>query len=531
MANTLHKDVFSAIALSASYVIGLCFFSEPIWQSNDDVWWSMVAHGYGFVAEGTAKLWWSNVIWGYLVRAIPTVNGVLGYSTATFGSLIIFGAILVYAFRKMGFSWLVSISLLVLLLTRPVLSPQFTINAGLLTVGAVICTWLYRDQQQIGTLAVGCILAFLGYLVRDQEFFFIILVALPLLPWQTVLKDQSAKVAVLSLVLAIAGANYAHHLSYQGAEWDDFKNWTPVRVQLLDFGKLNLISGIADSELEEKGISQNDISMLAMTFDVGPTIGNPDLWRPFAENVGLNNSVRAWGAIGKNFGKMVFNDRRLGVLLVVSLILFLLKPKPGILVAYGLFFAAATTLAWLGRPPMFRVTLPAVTLLVIAPLLSQSFSIKSYTTHWFRGIIVVLILLTILNFRSALSRNYYELGRASVLRSEFLSMPEGTKFFWGGFGVEKIYPTLSMKASIMEIDYVWLSGAHNPAFDNSEKLGAYLIFRRLFISEDGALIVHQKGKPYQKLLGAYCAERLNGSLEVLEHWEGQQLAWMKVSCR
>ena len=529
MTNTLHKDVFWAIALSASFVIGLCLFFEPLWQSNDDVWWSMVAHGYGFVAEGSAKLWWSNVIWGYLVRAIPTVNGVLGYSTATFGSLIIFGAVLVYAVRKMGFGWLLSTTLLVLLLTRPVLSPQFTVNAGLLTVGAVICAWLYRDQPQIGTLVVGCILAFLGYLVRDQEFLFVILVAMPLLPWQTVLKDRSAKVAVLSLVLAIAGAKYVNHLTYQGAEWDDFKNWTPVRVQLRDYGKLSLISRIP--ELEEKGISQNDIAMLTMSFSADPKIANPDLWRPIVQDIGSNKSVRAWGVIGKNFGESVFNDRRLAVLLLVGFILFLLKPKPGILVAYGVFFVVATTLAWLGRSPPFWVSLPAVTLLVIAPLFSRSLSIKNYTTYWFRGIVVALILLAILNFRSAIFRNYYELGRANVFRSEFVLMPKGNKFFWGGYGMEKIYPTLSTKASIVEIDYVWLTGDHNPAFDVSEKMGAYLSFKRLFSSEDGAVIVGERDRPYQKLLAAYCVERLSGTLEVLGYWEGQELAWMKVSCR
>lgn len=44
----------------------------------------------GLAAYGSSHLIFSNVLWGYLVRAIPAINGVLGYSLATMGVLLVF---------------------------------------------------------------------------------------------------------------------------------------------------------------------------------------------------------------------------------------------------------------------------------------------------------------------------------------------------------------------------------------------------------------------------------------------------------
>ncbi|MXS79463.1 hypothetical protein ABF86_01490 [Nitrosomonas sp. GH22] len=191
------------ILASAVFVFALCFFFEPRWETNDDVAMSMVAHGYGIAAVGMPNLIFSNVVWSYLVRAIPQIDGVLGYSIATIGALVIVGAVVLHAFRKLGFGRLVSLFVLIFLLVRPVLFPQFTINAGLLTVGAVCCWHFYRRYGNWRILLTGCFLAFGGYLVRSHEFFLIVLIALPLLPWTKLASDRTAQASALALLLAI----------------------------------------------------------------------------------------------------------------------------------------------------------------------------------------------------------------------------------------------------------------------------------------------------------------------------------------
>ena len=168
--------------ISTIFILALCCFFEPHWETNDDVAMSMVAHGYGIAAVSTPNLFFSNVLWGYFVRSIPRINGALGYSVATIGVLNFVGIVILLSLRRLGVGWLIALSVLTIVLTRPVLFPQFTINAGLVTVGAISCWYLYEQRGSMSALLIGCLLAWVGYLIRSMEFVLVLLVALPILP-------------------------------------------------------------------------------------------------------------------------------------------------------------------------------------------------------------------------------------------------------------------------------------------------------------------------------------------------------------
>lgn len=153
--------LLGSLAISVTFVVSLCLLFEPRWESNDDVAMSMVAHGYGIAAFGTPKIMFSNILWGQFVRAIPEIDGILGYSLATLGILVTVGALLFFGLRKFGTHYVTSLSILALVLVRPVLFPQFTINAGLLFIGAFICFHLYARCNDQRTLLFGYLLAFL----------------------------------------------------------------------------------------------------------------------------------------------------------------------------------------------------------------------------------------------------------------------------------------------------------------------------------------------------------------------------------
>ncbi len=162
--------IVGSLAIAAAFVLSLCLVFEARWETNDDVAMSMVAHGYGVAAFGTPNLIFSNVLWGYLVRAIPQIGAILGYSIATLCVLITVGTVLLFGLYRLGAGYIASLSMLALLLVRPVLFPQFTINAGLLLVGAIICCHLFARQDNRQALLLGCLLAFSSYLVRSNEF-------------------------------------------------------------------------------------------------------------------------------------------------------------------------------------------------------------------------------------------------------------------------------------------------------------------------------------------------------------------------
>jgi hypothetical protein len=91
-----YYQLLTAFVIALIYLFVLYHFISPRWETNDDVGMSMVAHGYGVALTGSPNLVFSNVLWGYLVRAIPQIHGVLGYSIATLCALVIVGTVVIY---------------------------------------------------------------------------------------------------------------------------------------------------------------------------------------------------------------------------------------------------------------------------------------------------------------------------------------------------------------------------------------------------------------------------------------------------
>jgi hypothetical protein len=225
-----------ALVASMALVVALCWFFPPRWETNDDVGMSMVAHGYGMAAFGTPNLFFSSVLWGYLVRAIPTIHGMLGYSSATFAVLVVVGAVLIYGLYRLGADAIAASVAVVLIMARPVIFPQFTINAGLLLLGAILCWHLYARWNDWRALAIGCTLAFASYLVRNVECLLVLLVALPLLPWRSLWSRPAAWLSAAALVTVVAAATYIDHQAYQGPAWQAFNALNAPRALLTDFG-------------------------------------------------------------------------------------------------------------------------------------------------------------------------------------------------------------------------------------------------------------------------------------------------------
>jgi hypothetical protein len=154
MQSIKDRPAFLTFFLVATFIVSLCLAFVPCWERNDDVAMSMIAHGYGLAAYGSPHLVFSNILWGYLARAIPTVNGVLGYSLATMGVLLAFGWAALYFLIRLGAGYLIGLLAVSLLIALPTLIPQFTVNAGLMTVAALgdwAVSWLPACLRSVAT--------------------------------------------------------------------------------------------------------------------------------------------------------------------------------------------------------------------------------------------------------------------------------------------------------------------------------------------------------------------------------------------
>ena len=500
--------VAGSLAVAAAFVAFLCLVFGPRWETNDDVAMSMVAHGYGVAAFGSPNLIFSNVLWGYMVRAIPQINGILGYSFATLVVLITVGAVLLFGLYRLSAGCLASISVLALLLARPVLFPQFTINAGLLMVGAIVCWRLFALQSGRQALLVGCLLAFAGFLVRRNEFLLILFVAVPLLPWRILLRRRSFHVAIFALVLAMAVSTVVDRKAYQGRQWRAFNELNAVRAPFNDFGADEYLKKRPDI-LARYGFSANDLDLIREWFFVDPEIASPQALGAMLNELGPlpsqeNAMAKGWA------GVQTLWDPKLLPLVMTALLLALLYPSWQVAASWGLCIGAVFVIGLSGRPGILRVYVPLASLLVIAPFL-----VKQVADWRNRLVAGVLLLAVALNCSLVLAESKTFRVSAEQTREGLAGFPGVPVVIWGiGFPLEAVYPVLGASSSEMSWQFYGLGAFTLAPFS--------IAFRE---QQQGRgmldLLVKDKGVPIvandrcSKYLEIYCKERLHAEMKDL----------------
>jgi hypothetical protein len=518
------KLLIGSMVIASVFVFLLFSAFEPRWATNDDVGMSMVAHGYGAAAIGSPNLVFSNVLWGYLVRAIPEINGILGYSIATLGVLVIVGSVMIFGLYRCGAGYVASLSALLLIMVRPVLFPQFTINAGLLLIGAIICCHLYARQNNLYALVLACILAFCSYLVRSHEFLLVLIVALPLLPWKPLLACAKSRYAFLVLVSIIAVSAVVDHRAYQGDEWTSFNELDPSRAPFTDFGAGGQLLKRPDI-LGRYGYSQNDVLLISKWFFVDRSIANPGKLNAMLDELGplytqQNSLAKAWVGV-----RTLWHPTLLPIV-VAALFLAVLRPSWQVAGVWGLCVAAVFALGLLGRPGVLRVYIPLVCLLLIAP-----FIIRTGTQGvWRRRLALVVILVAALVNTSATFAESNAVHAASEkIRHELKGLPTSPIVAWGSlFPYEAAYPVLKQSQSAMSYRLYALDCLTLAPFSISsaeEKKGRGMT--NLLITENGLPIIARE--QFFEYLAIYCKEHLHGDLKEIstQHYGQLKLSWRR----
>jgi hypothetical protein len=516
--------MLSSLVIVAIYVLLLCFFFAPKWQTNDDVGMSMMAHGYGIAPICSPNILFSNVLWGYLVRAIPEINGVLGYSIATLSVLVLVGTVLIYCLRQLGIVYVACLSTFVLILTRPVLFPQFTINAGLLSVGAIICWHLYAQQQDKRALVTGCLLAFLSYLVRSQEFYLVLIVALPLLPLRTLFLSRFAQIALLILVSAIAISAVIDYQAYQSNDWQVYNALNPARAPFTDYNAGQYLKQRPDI-LARYGYSINDIDLITDWFFVDSHIANPEALQAMLTELGplpaqSNALTNAWLGVQTLWHPILLTT------VLTALLLAVLRPAWHVAASWGLCIAAVFALGLLGRPGVLHVYVPVTCLLLTAPLLkAQVFS------NWRNQLsIVVLLVAAAVNMAQVFhDSKTYQLTNKQI-QQDFASFPNFIVVIWRGtFPYEAIYPVLGVSSAAMSYRHYGLgTSTLNPftVADVEQKAGRGMI--NLLVKEEGIPIM--AAPPDFNYLEIYCKEHFQGQLKELSIKQYGTLAVSQRRC-
>ena len=436
------SHLLMATAISIAWVVLLCATFDPRWDTNDDVGMSMIAHGYGGVDYGSDLLLFSNVVWGRIVRSLPSIDGLLGYSTATLLALTLAASTVVYFLLRLGIRPFVAGLILTVAFMRPILFPQFTETAGLLAIAGVLGLLAYDRHRSAFDLVLACCLAFLAYLIRDQELALVVAVALPLVPWRKLAASRAARIAAAGLAICIIAATVANVRAYSSPEWQTFRQQNLARAPLTDFGAAKFILELPDL-MQRHGLSPNDIVLVSRWFFVDPRLSNPELlWA-------LMSEIPPQTALEKNLASSVSGlSLLLGpqlltlTLLGAAMLMILLRPR--LFVAWFICLAAFLAFTAAGRSPPIRVCLPLLALLTIAAV-----TMDLQVPRWRRLILFAALL------AGALVNAWNLVGEAiasdkavaQARQNRFVS-PEST-FVWGGsLPYEMVFPLFTRERDV-----------------------------------------------------------------------------------
>jgi hypothetical protein len=522
MRNLKDRPAFLAFLLVATFIVSLCLAFDPRWATNDDVAMSMIAHGYGLAAYGSPYLVSSNVLWGYLVRAIPTINGVLGYSLASLAVLLVIGWAMLYFLLRLGAGYLLGLLAVSFLIAQPTLISQFTVNAGLLTVAAVIGWQVYARHGGVGSLVTACMLAFFGYLIRDKEFLLVLGVSLPLLPWRAIRERRQMQIALLLLGVAIASAVVFDRWSYSGPEWQHFREFSPIRATIIDFGASKYLKQ-NPALIARYGYSQNDIALISEWFFVDPKIADPKSLNAMLAELGPlppGNVQSGFASIKALFGPVLLP------LLLSALLLLVLMPRWSVALAWMLCLAALFAIGVMGRPAVLRIYVPLLSLLFVAPLMAGKY--REGVRHW----MVTLTLLTtcvgtayMLIHDSLISKQIIQ-----RVQSDIHDLPAEPIVSWaGGFPFEFTFPVLANDLNFRNIRFYGLDSFTLAPFSvaNTEQAAGRGMLERLQTAIGMPIIASPKRL---EMLYIYCKEHLNGQLRGVITYRTRELTVQQVRC-
>jgi hypothetical protein len=458
------------------------------------------------------------------VRAIPTINGVLGYSLASMAALLVFGWATLYFLLRLGAGYLLGSLAVALLIAQPILILQFTVNAGLLTVAAVIGWQVYARLGGVGNLVIACLLAFCGYLVRSQEFFLVLGVALPLLPWRAFRERRQMQIAFLLLGVAMASASAFDRWSYSGPEWQHFEEFNSTRIPFTDYDAGWHLKQHPEI-LARHGYSQNDVDLVGGWFFLDPQIADPKSLNTMLAELGAlpmqEGSVQSgFVAIKALFGPVLLP------LLLSALLLLVTMPRWSVASAWILCLIAFFAMGVMGRPGALRVYIPVVSLLLIAPLMAGK--CRGHVCQWMAALTLLVACVgnAYLLMPMALSSKQW----AQQVQHDIHGLPSGPIVSWGeDFPYELAFPVLANDLSSRNIRLYGLDSFTQAPFSvasTEQKAGRGMLER--LRSATGIPIIASPKRI--EMLRIYCREHLNGQLRGIITYQARSLTVQQVRC-
>jgi hypothetical protein len=450
---SLLKCVLTAV-FPVCLIILLCLVFEPAWLTNDDAAMSMIAHGYGAIADSSSHLIFSNLLWGKFIQALPTLGGIYGYSLATYLAVAASGTVFSIVLWRAGTGVVESISLVSLILVGTVVFPQFTLTAGFSTVAGILCLLRYPVNNEIGWLLVAGPLLFAGFLIRDHEFALVALVSLPLYPWKRFVRDLPVYIMAGVLVLSISLSYLYNKSAYDGDEWADYRKFMPAATEFVAWDAGAKLVGREDI-LDKHSLSSADVELINNWLWFDDEVADPDQLEEIVKEIHQENLSGDWSRdVWEAFSAFFHPDIRYQAILAAFFLV--LRPRKELLLAWFLFLAAVTAFGIMGRPAILRVYFPPLALLLLYPVLS------GMIVNTFRERARLLVVIGCLAAHSAvvLNSSVEHEEKSKMVRAKLTGLPADEPVFgyYSTFKANQVFPVLGAARLSGKFNNLYLFG-------------------------------------------------------------------------
>jgi hypothetical protein len=487
-SSIIKNDLFLSFLFSILYVVVLYSFCTPYWETNDDVFMSMCAHGYGLFNYGAPQIVFSNVVWGYIVRAIPTINGVLGYSIGQISLIVICGSVLIYFLRKLNYSWVVAICVFIIVTTNPLVFPQFTKTASFAAIISVLFLYFYfiLDKKNYYYLFCGFIFGILSFFIRSQSFLMIYLFLPIVLPFRKIIKSKAFISFALAMFTLISILYYTDYQSYNNQNYKLFNEFNLIRGLFSDFKVLSV--NLNDSKYKHV-FSENDIKLLERFFslhlvdspksiDALTKLVKDAKFKFPSTNVFFSNMYNS--LIGKtNIRSLIFNSElsKFFMFLIFLSILIYTRSKK-LFLAFLLIIFIVAFFSLMNKIPPNRLTFMLFAFLLILSLLTLFHELKYFPIKINTVIIISATVVLCKYYKEDFHKN--KLSKENVL--EISRLTSGDYLIVNGFQSNGFFRVLCKKNYLNNLKIY--GGNLSPLLPNGNKYDLNKICEYKFIFID-----------------------------------------------
>lgn len=366
------KSVITGI-IAILWTIFIYSSTVMVFDTNDDVGRSMRVHGYGYFVTGSPYTLYSNWLWGWFISFLPQIGGLYAYYWVT----IVILCLSLWAFAYYLWQILpahIAIITTGIAVTYSMVAPQFTINAGLMTIAMILAIQHFQRTRQHRHLGIALGFALIALLIRERQFmlnliaawaFLVINKHISLRSFSTMSRRTLLMAATgMALICSIVGFNVLTQTS----------NPTYVRINALrsaydpieDYNALEFLKTRRDI-VDQSGFSINDLRMIGRYF------WHTDELTDLKKLEALNQHIRTQQLtkIRWDWGIDAVQTLQQPIFLALLIPVFgiiLTQRNPILLLSTVTVFAMVWGFGIIGRGAMFRVTFPLIISLFILAL-------------------------------------------------------------------------------------------------------------------------------------------------------------------